>query len=103
MDAVQFASSPSQQKYMISVGPAGHVMMNPGNPAGGGLGLGIGALLARLRRNRGPWHVDVALLDQDNRPTGGTHHEQLADQAKAEERAAEIMRLIGEGAWTSTL
>lgn len=86
---------------MVSVGPARHLSMNPGNPAGGGLGLGIGALLARLRRKHGPWHVDVALLDQDNRPTGGTHHEQLADQAVAEQRAAEIVRLIGEGSWTS--
>jgi hypothetical protein len=101
MDAVQFANSPSQQKFMISVGPAGHLSMHPGNPAGGGLGLGLGALLARFRRNHGPWHVDVALLDHDNRPTSGAHHEQLADQAVAEQRAAEIMRLIADGQWTS--
>src|SRR6266851_3930229 len=97
MDAVQFARSPDQVRYMVSVGPEGS-SMHASNPAGGGLGLAIGALLARLRR-RNPWHVDVAPLDSDDRPTGGSHHEQLADQASAERRAAEILEAIGAGRW----
>jgi hypothetical protein len=73
--------------------------MHASNPAGGGLGLAIGALLARFRGNRGPWHVHVALLDQDNRPTGGTYREELADQAGAEHRVTQILQAIGAGRW----
>jgi hypothetical protein len=100
VDTLQFVTSPAREKYMVSLGPDRHrVPAHASNPAGGGLGLAIGAMWSRFRANRAAWGVDVALLDSDNRPTGGVHHEHLADQASAEQRVGEIMEAIGSGHW----
>jgi hypothetical protein len=100
VETLKFVSSPAQEMYMVSLGPDRHrVPTHASNPAGGGLGLAIGAMLSRFRGRHGAWGVDVARLDRDNRPTGGIHHEHLADQATAERRVAEIMEAIGSGHW----
>lgn len=99
MDHLQFATSPDHRRYMVAIGP-GPVMLHAGNPAGGGLGLAFGALWARLLARRRAWHVEVSALDADNRPTGTSHREDLADRLQAEARMAEIVQAITNDSWS---